>query len=156
MIATAGLGGRAAEERWNKFFEEINEFLIFAPSDLAVLGKDQLRIVSDDPDSNRLLGQLWRAAKVASGAKDLAERLRPSSFALQGWNAYWLANAISADSAKDCELAGLPRRMRRPLACRWRDAMRRGRARRSGDLREARLQQGKSPSFHRQELRCTF
>ena len=100
----AGPGGRATEEHWNKRFEVLNEILIFAPSDLAELGTYQPYIGSDDPDSNRLLGQLWGAAKEASGAEDLADRPRPSSFALQGWDAYQLANAISADSAKDCEL----------------------------------------------------
>ena len=56
VIATTGLGGRASEEQWGKLFEELNEILIFAPEDLAELGRDQLHIVSDDPDSNRLLG----------------------------------------------------------------------------------------------------
>ena len=84
VIATTGLGGRASEEQWNKLFEELNEILIFSPDDLSELGKDQLHIVSDDPDSNRLLGQLWRAVKVSRGGKELAERPRPSSFVLQG------------------------------------------------------------------------
>ena len=97
-------GGRDTEEQRNKLSEELNVILIFAPNDLAALGKDQLHTVSDDRDSNRLRGHLWRAARVASGAEDLAERPRPSSFVLQGWDAYQLANAISADSAKDCEL----------------------------------------------------
>ena len=109
LIATAGVGGRATDEQRNKLFEELKELLIFAPSDLAELRTDQLHIATDDPDSNRLPGQLWRAAKVTGGAKDLAgaghRRLGcPSSYVLQGWAAYQLANAISADSAKNCEL----------------------------------------------------
>ena len=104
MTATTGLGGRASEEQWGNLFEELNDILILSPSDLAELGEDQLHIVSDDPDSNRLLGQLWRAAKVASGPKDLAERPCPSAYVLQGWGARQLANAISADSAKASEL----------------------------------------------------
>ena len=104
IIATTGLGGRASEEQWTKLFAELNEILIFSPDDLSELRKDQLHIVSDDPDSNRLLGQLWRAAKTAGGAKELAERPGPSSFVLQGWGAHQLARAISADSAKESEL----------------------------------------------------
>ena len=56
--AATGLGGRASEEQWNKLLEELNEILIFSLGDLLELEKDQLHIVSDDPDSNRLLGQL--------------------------------------------------------------------------------------------------
>ena len=104
LIATKGLGGRASEEQWAKLFEELNDILIFSPTDLAELGKDQLHVVSDDPDSNRLLGRLRRAAKVAGGSKDLTERPCPSAYVLQGWNAHQLARAISADSAKDSEL----------------------------------------------------
>ena len=65
LIAAAGLGGRASEEQRNKLFEELDDILIFAPSDLAELGKDQLHIVPEYPQSNRLPGQLWRAVKVA-------------------------------------------------------------------------------------------
>ena len=104
MIATAGWGGRTSEEQWNKFFQELNDVLTFAPTHLAELRGDQLHIVSDDPDSNRLLGQLRRAAKVAGGPKDLAERPCPSAYVLQGWGAHQLANAISADSVKESEL----------------------------------------------------
>ena len=60
--------------------------------------------MSEGPQSNRLLGQLWRAAKVAVGARELAGRPCPSTYVLQGCDAYQLANAISADSAKDSEL----------------------------------------------------
>ena len=104
LIAAAGLGGRDSEERRKKLFEELNDILIFSPTDLAETGKDQIHIVSDDPDSNRLLGQLWRAVKVASGSKDLAERPCPSAYVLQGWGAHQLARAISADSAEESEL----------------------------------------------------
>ena len=38
LIATTGLGGRASGEQWNKPFEELNDILIFAPTDLAELG----------------------------------------------------------------------------------------------------------------------
>ena len=47
---------------------------------------------------------MWRAAKVAGGPKELAGRPCPSAYVLQGWGAHELANAISADSAKDSEL----------------------------------------------------
>ena len=104
LIATAGLSGRASEEQWRKLLAELKEILIFTRGDLAELGKVQLHIVPEGPQSNRLLGQLWRAAKVAGGAKELAERPRPSTYVLQGWGDYQLANAISADSAKDSEL----------------------------------------------------
>ena len=104
IIATTGLGGRASEEQWSKLFAELNEILIFSPDDLSELRQDQLHIVSDDPVSNRLLGQLWRAVKTSGGAKELAERSEPSSFVLQGWDAHQLARAISADSAKESEL----------------------------------------------------
>ena len=103
-IATTGLASRASEEQWNKLFEELNGILLFAPGDLAELGKDQLHIVSDDPDSNRLLGQLWRAVRVSGGGKELAGRPCPSSYVLRGWGARRLARAISADSAKESEL----------------------------------------------------
>ena len=99
VTATTGLGGGASEEQWRKLFEELNEIPIFAPEDLAELGKAQLHIVSEDPDSKRLLGQLWRAVRVSGGDKELAERPRPSSYVLQGWGARQLARAISADSA---------------------------------------------------------
>ena len=95
--------GRATGEQWFELFEEPKELSIFAPSDLAELGKDQLHIVSGDPDSNRLLGQLWGEAKVAGGVQDLAERPCPSPYVQQRWDAYVLAYAISADSAKNCE-----------------------------------------------------
>ena len=104
VVATTGLGGKALEEQRGKFFEELNDILIFSPSDLAELGKDRPHIVPDDPDSNRLLGQLRRAVKVASGSKVLAGRPRPSAAVLQGWDAHQLARAISADSAKASEL----------------------------------------------------
>ena len=104
LIATAGLSGGASEEQWRKLLGELKEILILAPSDLAELGEHQLHIVSEDPQSNRLLGQLWRAAEVAGGAEELAERTCPSTYVLQGWDAYELANATSADSAKDSEL----------------------------------------------------
>ena len=61
--------------------------------------------MSERPQSNRLLGQLWRAAKVAGGVTELAERPCPWTYVLQGWDAFQLANAISADSAKDPELS---------------------------------------------------
>ena len=64
----------------------------------------QLLIVSEGPRSNRVPGQLWRAAKAAGGARGLAERPCPSPYVLQCRCAYQLANAISADSAKDSEL----------------------------------------------------
>ena len=41
---------------------------------------------------------------MSNGAKDLAERPRPSAFVLQSWGAYQLANAISAVSAKEGEI----------------------------------------------------
>ena len=85
-------------------FEELSDILIFVPNDLAELGKDQLHIVSDDPDSTRLVGQLWGAAKVSNGAKELAEPPRLPAYVLQGWGAHHLANATSADSAKESEL----------------------------------------------------
>ena len=88
----------------NKLFEELKELLISAPVGVAEIGKDQRHIVSDDIDSNRLPGQLWRAVKVAGGAKDLGEKPCPSSYVLQGWGAYQLANAISVDPAKGWEL----------------------------------------------------
>ena len=98
------MGGRASEEKWEQLSKELNDVLIFSPIDLSGLGKDRLHIVSKDPDSNRLLGQLWRAAKVASGSRDLAGRPCPSAYVLQGWGARQLANAVSADSAKESEL----------------------------------------------------
>ena len=55
-------------------------------------------MATEDPHSNRLPGQFWSSVKVAGGAKDLA------TYVLQSWGAYRLANAISADSAKDSEL----------------------------------------------------
>ena len=61
-------------------------------------------MVSEGQQSNRLLGQLWSAVKVAGGAKELAERPCPSTYVLQGGGAYQLAKGISADSAKDPEL----------------------------------------------------
>ena len=94
LDATAGLIGRASEEPWRNCFEELKEIRIFAPSDPEELGKDQHLIVTEDPQSNRLLGQLWRAAKAAGGARDLAERPCPPTHGAQGWGAYQLANAI--------------------------------------------------------------
>ena len=53
------------------------------------------------PQSNRFLGQLWRAAEVAGAAKGLAGRPCPPTYVLQVWGARRLANAISADPAED-------------------------------------------------------
>ena len=108
LIATAGLSGRAAEEQLEKLVKKRRGILIFAPSDFAELGKDQLRIATEYPQPNRLLGQLWGAVKVAGGAGDLAERPCPSTYVLQDWDAYQLANAISAHSAKDSEIDRTP------------------------------------------------
>ena len=58
LIATSGLNNRASEEAWNKLFSELAEMLICAPIDLAELRADQLHIISEDPASNRLLGQI--------------------------------------------------------------------------------------------------
>lgn len=58
LAATAGLGGRASEGQRGKLFEDLKEILIFVPSDLAELGKDQLHKASEGPHSYRLLGQL--------------------------------------------------------------------------------------------------
>ena len=104
LVSTAVLGGSASEERRKKLFEELREILMFAPSDIAELGKYQAYIVTEDPQSNCVLGQLWRAVKVAGGAKDVAERPWPSTYVLQGWGARRLANAIAADSADNSEL----------------------------------------------------
>ena len=49
LIATAGLSGRAPEKQWGKLLEKLNEIPISALNDLAVLGKDQLHIVPEDP-----------------------------------------------------------------------------------------------------------
>ena len=104
LIATAGLSDRPSEEQRRRLSEELRGIPIFAPSDLAELGEDQVHIATEDLQSGRLLGQLWKAAKVAGGAEGLAGRPCPSTYALQGWGANQLANAISADSAKDPEL----------------------------------------------------
>ena len=58
LTAAAGLLSRASEEQWKKLCEELRGIRIFAPSDLAERGQDQLHIVTEDPRSNRLLGQL--------------------------------------------------------------------------------------------------
>ena len=57
LIATAGLSGRASKEQRSKLLEELKEVLSFAPSGPAELGKDQLHIMSEGPQSNRLPGQ---------------------------------------------------------------------------------------------------
>ena len=101
LVAIGGLSGRASGGQWRKLFEEPKEILIFAPSDLAGLGKVQPHIVSEGPQSYRLLGHLRRAAKVAGGAEELAVRPCPSTYALHDWDARRLVSAISADSAND-------------------------------------------------------
>ena len=58
LIATCGLSGRASEGYWCRLFRELNKLLISAPMDPAELGADQHHIVSDNEESNRLLGQL--------------------------------------------------------------------------------------------------
>ena len=155
LIAATGLGGRAPDEQRNKLFGELNDILIFAPSDLAELGKDQLHIVSDDPDSNRLLGQLWGAVKVSNGAKDLEGGPCPSSYVLQGWGARQLANAISADSAKECELGRACSSHAADLGLSVEECDEMGPREKSGRRRKARPQQCRSPSSHRRELSLT-
>ena len=81
LIATAGLSGRASEESRNKLVAELGELLICAPRDLAGLEADQLHIVSDNAESNRLLGQLWRAAEASGDIGDFRERANPPTFA---------------------------------------------------------------------------
>ena len=62
-IATAGLSGWTSGEAWDKLWAEPSELLIVAPSDLAELRAEQLHIVSDSEEPNRLLRQLWTAVK---------------------------------------------------------------------------------------------
>ena len=73
--------------------------LIFAPGDLAGLGADQLHIISDSRDSNRPLGQLWRAVKASSDEEASMGRGDHSVFVSQGRGASKLAEAVSADTA---------------------------------------------------------
>ena len=98
LVATAGLSGRVSGEDWNKLFAELGELLIFAPNDLAKLRADQLHIVSDSEESNRLLGQLWTAVQASGDAKDFSKRANQSVYARRGWDAFQPAGAITADS----------------------------------------------------------
>ena len=103
LIATAGLSGRASEEAWDKLFAELSELLISVLSDLAELGADQLRIVSDSEESNRLLGRLGRAAQASGDSKDFSERADPVIFVCRGRGAFQLAGAVTSDSAGSSE-----------------------------------------------------
>ena len=71
LFATSGIGGGASDDTRNKLFEELRELLIFSPGDLAQLRARRLPLISENPESIRLLGQLRRAVKVAEGATDL-------------------------------------------------------------------------------------
>ena len=59
LIATVGVSGRASWAAWTSLRKRLHELLISATIDLAELGADQLHIVSDHEESNRLLAQLW-------------------------------------------------------------------------------------------------
>ena len=92
---------------------------------------------------------------MATGAKGLAERPRLSSYVLQGWDAYQLANAVSADSAKDCELgrAFLSRASDLGLSAEERDAM--GPREKIRRVADGATSAGKVPQFPQQELNWT-
>ena len=95
--------GRASGEAWNKLFAEMSELPACAPIDLAELRADQLNVVSDRGESNRLMGQLWRAAKASGDAEDFSERAAPSIHACRGWDAFQVAGAVTADSDERSE-----------------------------------------------------
>ena len=81
LIATAGLYGRAPNDAWGRLFEELQEIPILARRDLAEPRTAQLHADSEQKESNRLLGQLWRAGRWQATLKILANArtLRPTS-----------------------------------------------------------------------------
>ena len=99
LIATAGFSGRASEAGWGERIAEQSELLLCFPSDLAELSGDQPHRVSDSEESNRLLGQLWRAAEATGDSMDFSERTDPSNFVCRGGGACQLGGAVTADSA---------------------------------------------------------
>ena len=69
-FATSGLSGRASEDAGNELSKELNGMLILSSDDLAQLGAHQLHLISGNPESNRLMGQLRRAVRVAGDTTD--------------------------------------------------------------------------------------
>ena len=70
VLATSGLSGGASEETWGKLSAELGEIVIFASGNLAQVGARHLYVISESPESNQLLGQLWKASKSSRGARD--------------------------------------------------------------------------------------
>ena len=60
---------------------------------------NHLDLISDDRDPEPLVAQLWKAAKAPTGEGDSAERRDPPLRIREGWGAFKIASAMSADSA---------------------------------------------------------
>ena len=65
LIATPGLSGGASEGGRGKLSEALREMLMCPSEDLAQVGAGKLRLISEDHDSNRLIGQPWGAVQVS-------------------------------------------------------------------------------------------
>ena len=79
---------------------------ISAPADLDRVDGKHLHLTTEEPHMGRLLGRLWRAAKLAGGEAALTERAGRPSFVATEWGAFQLASAVTAESASTSELGG--------------------------------------------------
>ena len=106
-MATAGLSGGASEGDWNKFFGELGGMVICVRGDLARVGARHLCVISENLESNQLLGQLWKAAGSPWGATDSLGWNDTSSCVARERGAFKLAGAAAASAAAAPEFGGL-------------------------------------------------
>ena len=99
LVAASGLSGRASEDTWSKLLGELHGMLICPPGDLAQSGVHQFHLISGNPESNRLSGQLRGAVRLPGGATDFMEMADPALFVAGEWDAYKLAEAVAAGDA---------------------------------------------------------
>ena len=101
------MGGEVPEESWNKLFEALRETLKFSPEALAQVEVGQLHLMSEGRETNRHLGQLWRAVTQSTSRTDIPEYRDPPLSVAQEWDAFRLAQAAPADSASASDFGKL-------------------------------------------------
>ena len=102
-FATSGLSRRAPEDVGNELSKKLHEMLIFSSEDLAQLGARQLHLISGNPESNRLTGQLRRAVRVAGDTTDFRGGAGSPHFVTRERGAFKLAEAVAAGNASTSE-----------------------------------------------------
>ena len=79
--------------------QELHEMQVFLPDDLARVAAGQLRLISENQESNQLQCQFRRAVKVSIDAQDFAERANPPLFASRMRDASGLAEADTVSAS---------------------------------------------------------